>query len=288
MAEYGIKDLEILSGIKAHTIRIWEKRYNLIAPNRTDTQIRKYSDEELRELLSISILYNNQVKISKIADMKPSERYKRVNELRTKTADNSEQKLILSLIDLDEISFKNIIQNSIDEIGLEATFTTVLIPFLDRIGVMYIVGSINPAQEHFISTLIRQKIIAEIDKLEIPSSKEAPILLYLPEHEWHELSLLFYQFILRKKGIPTVYFGQSLPYDSLIESVNFLKPKAILTSWLTAIEEQFIIDYFKQLKKDIGTTLIVAGGYQINLHHVKINNNVNQIKSLDDLIANIS
>lgn len=288
MAEYGIKDLEILSGIKAHTIRIWEKRYNLIAPNRTDTQIRKYSDEELRELLSISILYNNQVKISKIADMKPSERYKRVNELRTKTADNSEQKLILSLIDLDEISFKNIIQNSIDEIGLEATFTTVLIPFLDRIGVMYIVGSINPAQEHFISTLIRQKIIAEIDKLEIPSSKEAPILLYLPEHEWHELSLLFYQFILRKKGISTVYFGQSLPYDSLIESVNFLKPKAILTSWLTAIEEQFIIDYFKQLKKDIGTTLIVAGGYQINLHLAKINNNVNQIKSLDDLIANIS
>lgn len=288
MAEYGIKDLEILSGIKAHTIRIWEKRYNLIAPNRTDTQIRKYTDEELRELLSISILYNNQVKISKIADMTPSERYEKVNELRTKTANNNEQKLILSLIDLDEISFKNIIQNSIDEIGLESTFTTVLIPFLDRIGVMYIVGSINPAQEHFISTLIRQKIIAEIDKLEIPTSNEAPILLYLPEHEWHELSLLFYQFTLRKKGINTVYFGQSLPYDSLIESIHFLKPKAILTSWLTAIEEQFIIDYFNQLKKEIGSTLIIAGGYQINLHYSKINNNVNQIKSLDDLIANIS
>ena len=288
MAEYGIKDLEVLTGIKAHTIRIWEKRYNLIAPSRTNTQIRKYTDEDLRELLTISILYNNLVKISKIADMKPSERYKKVLEFRTQTADNSGQKLILSLIDLDEISFKNIIQNSIDQIGLEATFTKVLIPFLDRIGVMYIVGTINPAQEHFISTLIRQKIISEIDKLPIPSSKESPILLYLPEHEWHELSLLFYQFILRKKGVHTLYFGQSLPYDSLIESVNFLKPKAILTSWLTATEEKFIIDYFKQLKNDIGSTSIIAGGYQIDLHYSKICENINQIKSLEDLIANIS
>lgn len=288
MAEYGIKDLEVLTGIKAHTIRIWEKRYNLIAPSRTNTLIRKYTDEDLRELLTISILYNNLVKISKIADMKPSERYKKVLEFRTQTADNSGQKLILSLIDLDEISFKNIIQNSIDQIGLEATFTKVLIPFLDRIGVMYIVGTINPAQEHFISTLIRQKIISEIDKLPIPSSKESPILLYLPEHEWHELSLLFYQFILRKKGVHTLYFGQSLPYDSLIESVNFLKPKAILTSWLTATEEKFIIDYFKQLKNDIGSTSIIAGGYQINLHYSKICENINQIKSLEDLIANIS
>lgn len=288
MAEYGIKDLEILSGIKAHTIRIWEKRYNLIAPNRTDTQIRKYTDEELRELLTISILYNNQVKISKIADMKPSERYSKVIELTAQTTNDSEQKLILSLIDLDEISFKKIIQTSIDQIGLEATFTSILIPFLDRIGVMYIVGTINPAQEHFISTLIRQKIISEIDKLPIPSTKEAPVLLYLPEHEWHELSLLFYQFILRKKGVHTVYLGQSLPYDSLIESVKIVKPKAILTSWLTAIEEQFIIDYFNQLKKVIGDTTIIAGGYQINLFFDKIKGHVTQIKSLDDLLVSIS
>lgn len=288
MAEYGIKDLEILTGIKAHTIRIWEKRYNLIAPTRTETQIRKYTDEELRELLTISILYNNEVKISKIADMNPEQRHSKVMELTTKTINDSAQKLILALIELDEIGFKATIQTSIEQIGLEETFTTILIPFLDRIGVMYIVGTINPAQEHFISTLIRQKIISEIDKLPIPEKNEAPILLFLPEHEWHELSLLFYQFILRKKGKHTLYFGQSLPFDSLIESVNTIQPKALLTSWLTAIEEQFIIDYFQQLKTVVGTTPIIAGGYQINLFHDKIKDHVTQIKSLDDLILSIS
>jgi DNA-binding transcriptional MerR regulator len=286
MAEYGIKDLEILTGIKAHTIRIWEKRYNLIAPGRTETQIRKYSDEELKDLLIVSLLYKNNVKISKIAEMNSSQRSSKMLEFTSSTIDESTQELILSLIEMDEIRFKETIQNNIDKTGLEDTFSNLLVPFLDRLGIMYLVGTINPAQEHFISTLTRQKIISEIDKLPIPSKEEKPVLLYLPEHEWHELSLLFYQFILRKRGVSTLYFGQSLPYNSLIESIGIVQPKALLTSWLTSIEEQFIIDYFSQLKKDIGEIPIIAGGYQISTYYSKIEANVKQIKSLDDLLSN--
>jgi DNA-binding transcriptional MerR regulator len=289
MAEYKIKDLETLTGIKAHTIRIWEKRYGLISPNRTDTQIRTYSDDELSFLLNVSLLNKNGVKISHIAEMMPGQIAEKVWELKVKkTVDNSTEKLILALIELDEDLFKLTLQNLIEEDGLELTFTNTLIPFLDRIGVMWLVGSINPAQEHFISNLIRQKVIAEIDKLPPPSATDSPIMLFLPEHEWHEIGLLFYQFILRSKGFKTIYLGQSLPFDSLIECVEKIKPKALVTSWLTSVDEKFIIGYFKQLKSLMKDAPIYAGGYQIGIHAERIKDMVVVFKDCSMLLNEIT
>jgi hypothetical protein len=148
---------------------------------------------------------------------------------------------------------------------------------------MWMVGTINPAQEHFITNLIRQKVVAEIDKLPIPPVTKSAVMLYLPEHEWHEISLLFYQYILRKKNVSTVYLGQSLPYDSLLECIEKLRPKALVTSWLTAIDEKFIVSYFQRLKKDTNHIPIYAGGYQINTHAGKLNQLITEIKSLTDL-----
>lgn len=289
MAEYKIKDLETLTGIKAHTIRIWEKRYGLISPDRTDTQIRTYNDEELALLLNIALLNKNGVKISHIAEMKPEQIAERVWQLMGgKSTDNSTEKLILSLIELDEVLFKSTLQNLIDEIGIEKTFTDSLIPFLDRIGVMWMVGSINPAQEHFISNLIRQKIIAEIDKLPIPENKEKNVLLFLPEHEWHEISLLFYHYNLRSRGIYTIYLGQSLPYESLVDCIEKFKPKALITSWLTAVEEKFVVNYFKQLKQDAKGLPIYAGGFQINTFYEKIKDIVTEVKDVTCFVKNFS
>ena len=118
-------------------------------------------------------------------------------------------KLLLSLVSLDEELFKETLANLLESEGLEKTFTDHLIPFLDRIGIMWLIGSVNPAQEHFMSNLIRQKIISEIDKQEIPVSTEKSVLMYLPEHEWHEMSLLFYHFLLRSKGVPTLFRSKS-------------------------------------------------------------------------------
>ena len=284
MAEYKIKDLETLSGVKAHTIRIWEKRYNLLSPDRTDTQIRLYTDEDLVTLLNICLLYKHGIKISHIANLTFPQIQEKVSSIQeVHQVEDSYEQLILALLTLDENLFRNTLGALIQEVGLSKTFTDHLVPFLDRIGIMWLVGSINPAQEHFISNLIRQKIIAEIDKLPIPRDDENAVMLYLPEHEWHEISLLFYQYLLREKNIPTIYLGQSLPYDSLLLSFHQLKPKAIVTSWLTAVEEKFMENYFKQLKEEVGDVPIYAGGYQIKMNKKNISSLVVEIEDIHTL-----
>ena len=286
MAEYKIKDIEILTGIKAHTIRIWEKRYGILIPERTDTQIRTYTDHDLSYLLNISLLNKNGHKISRIADYKKEEIHQLVWEIKmSRNIDFTEEKLILALLHSDEQLFTETLQIVIDEKGLERTFSEDLIPFLDRIGVMWLVNSISAAQEHFISNLIRQKIISAIDKQPIPSDKSHPIMLYLPEHDWHEIGLLFYQYLLRSKGFHTVYLGQSLPYDSLLDCIERIQPKAIISSWLTAIDKPFLLTYFKQLKQDAPNAQLFAGGAQINLHSLDLKGYVTEIKNAESLLS---
>lgn len=286
MADYKIKDIEILTGIKAHTIRIWEKRYGILIPERTDTQIRTYTDQDLSYLLNISLLNKNGHKISKIAELSEQEIHQMVWDIKMqRTVDFTEEKLILALLHSDETLFTETLQVLIDEKGLARTFSEDLIPFLDRIGVMWLVNSISAAQEHFISNLIRQKIISEIDKQVIPTDKSFPIMLYLPEHDWHEIGLLFYQYLLRSKGFHTVYLGQSLPYDSLIDCIQRIQPKAIISSWLTAIDKPFLLSYFKRLKKDAPGVDLYAGGAQINLNAPDLNGLVIEIKNAESLLA---
>lgn len=289
MAEYKIKDIETLTGIKAHTIRIWEKRYGLVLPKRTDSHIRTYDDDELVLLLNIVLLNKNGIKISKIAELSNEEIIEKVWSIKGDTSiDDSTERLILALIELDELLFRTTIQNYIDKNGLEETFSKILVSFLDRIGIMWMIGTINPAQEHFISNLIRQKIIFEIEKLPVPDTSQTPIILFLPEHEWHEISLLLYHFVLRKNGAYTIYFGQSLPYDSLIESVEKLKPKALVSSWLTSVDEKFITNYFKNLASDTGGIPIYAGGYQIQTYSDCLKSILTEIKELSVLLQDLS
>ena len=288
MAQYKIKDLENLTGIKSHTIRIWEKRYNILEPNRTDTQIRTYSDSELTHLLTVSMLNRNGIKISKIAKLSQADMNKLLWDIKVnKEPEYSMDKLIMSLISLDEDLFNKTLQNLIESEGLESTFTNHLIPFLDRIGIMWLIGSVNPAQEHFISNLIRQKVIAEIDKQTVPETETATVLVYLPEHEWHEISLLFYQFLLRDKGIRTSYLGQSLPYPALKECIEKLKPRAILSSWLTAVDSKFVVNYFKRLRKDYPDLKVFAGGAQIKNNAEVLASYINVVKDIDEVINNL-
>lgn len=285
MADYKIKDVEILTGIKAHTLRIWEKRYGILVPDRTDTLIRTYSDEELSFLLNISLLNKHGLKISKIAALSKNEIATKVWDLHSVSVlDTSGEQFVLALLEMDERLFTHTLQAIINEVGLEKTFTDHLIPFLERIGVMFLVGSINPAQEHFMSNVIRQKVIAEIDKLPIPSVDERPVLLFLPEHEWHELGLLFYQYLLRKNGVSTFYLGQSLPYDSLVKSINLLNPRVIISSWLTAVDESFIRNYFEKLQKDAPSSLLCSGGAQIKVHLKKLPKSVVPIEKAVEVL----
>lgn len=285
MGIYKIKDVEVLTGIKAHTLRIWEQRYKVLAPDRTETRIRTYTDEELVYLLNIRILLDHGMKISRISEFSPSEIRAKVAEIKLNTPSGSAQeKLILSLVEMDELVFHNTINELVQETSLEETFKQCLIPFFDRIGVMWLTGSINPAQEHFISSLVRQKIISEIDKLDVPSERQYPILLYLPEHEWHELGLLFYHYLLRSEGVYSLYLGQSLPYEALVLSINKVQPRCIVTSWLTSVDEGFIFGYFSQLRRQFPKLSIIAGGAQLGIHQSKVGSLVTLLRQSEELL----
>ncbi|WP_343606594.1 MerR family transcriptional regulator [Fluviicola sp.] len=284
MAGYKIRDLEMLTGIKAHTIRMWEKRYGLLKPQRTATQIRTYSNEELLLLLNISLLNKKGYKISRIAEMSPEELFQTSREVHeSKSSDTSIEQFIVSVLNLDEQLFHNTFRELTQKTSLSEVFSERIIPFLRRIGVMWLVGTINPAQEHFISNLIRQKIIAAIDALPIPEAGQKKILLYLPEHEWHEISLLVYHYHLRAKGLNSIYLGQSLPYEALLKTVQLLNPTLIVSSWLTAIEPQEMCNYFFRLTEDFPHITIAASGYQVDQLKNQLPKTIRHLNGIPDL-----
>lgn len=286
MAFYKIRDVEVLTGIKAHTLRIWEQRYGVLVPERTETKIRTYTDEELVYLLNIRILIDHGMKISRLSEFSPTEIRAKVAEIKLKTpAGSAQEKLIVSLVEMDEFVFNDTMNELIQETSLEETFKQCLIPFFDRIGVMWLTGSINPAQEHFISSLVRQKIVSEIDKLPVPKQRQHPVMLYLPEHEWHEIGLLFYHYLLRSEGVYSLYLGQSLPYDSLVLSIEKVQPRCIVTSWLTSVEEGFIHGYFSQLRRQFPELPIIAGGAQLGIYHAKVSSLVTLLQHSEELVA---
>ena len=219
MAVYSIKELEKLSGIKAHTIRIWEKRYGLIEPHRTNTNIRYYTDGELKKILNVAVLNRHGIKISSIAklnDLELKEEILRASD----TSDSSDtfiDSMVLSMIDLDEYKLEAMIDKSINKIGFRSTVTDVLYPFLDKVGILWQSGDVYPAQEHFVSFLIRQKIIAATDLISNTfNPKGKKFLLLLPEGEWHEIALLFAQYLIKEANHEVIYLGQSVPYSDVL------------------------------------------------------------------------
>lgn len=232
MATYSIKDIEHLSGIKAHTLRIWEKRYNIIEPKRTLTNIRYYDDEDLKKILNISVLNRYGYKISNIANLPEKQLSYEILNLTNRYGDLSVQveNLIVAMVDFDKIYFENIFTKSIIARGLEETMVKVIYPFFEKIGILWQTGNINPAQEHFISNLIRQKLIVAIDNLpEYQNHNAKNFILFLPDGEWHELGLLFYSYFIKKSGHRVTYLGTSVPLQSVLDMKNFIQVDYLVT-----------------------------------------------------------
>jgi MerR family transcriptional regulator, light-induced transcriptional regulator len=278
MAAYTIRDLERISGIKAHTIRIWEKRFGLIEPERTSTNIRTYCDAELRKLLNISILNKNGFKISKIARFTIEEIFDNINRLTENPCDTESQidNMALAMIDLDELKFEKILSRSIIQFGFEDTVIKVMIPFLVRIGIMWQTGTINAAQEHFISNLVRQKMFVAIDSL-VPGNSNNPItaLLFLPEGELHEMGLLFANYLIRKRGHKVIYLGQNVPFTDLVEVAKKCQFDILVTAFISSASGRDILDYLQKLNEEVpGKIVFLSGELSANIktqfpEHVK-------------------
>ena len=262
MDSFTIKDLENLSGIKAHTIRIWEQRYQFLKPSRTGTNIRFYSNDELKKVLNIALLNKYGFKISHIDKMKEEEVREKILSLTQLQAQHERiiHELIQCMVDLDIDKLENIIDNYIRTKGIERSITQIIFPFMEKIGILWITNHINPAQEHLVSNIIRQKLIVGIESVSTTLKIDKTILLFLPEGEYHELGMLFMYYLLKSRGVSTIYLGANVPLNDVEYVINLKKPD-YLYSHLTAVGHSFNFDKFIATitKKFTGTPIIISG-----------------------------
>lgn len=267
---YSIKDLEKLSGIKAHTIRIWESRYGVIQPRRTGTNIRYYTNDDLKKLLNISLLNRNGFKISTISLLSDAELSQKVSDISVTIStniDSIDDSLLLSLIEMDEKHFNTAFNALILHYGFEDAMTKSFFPFFERIGIMWQTGTINPAQEHFFSNLIRNKIIAATETLSSSKEFKAGVaLLFLPEQELHEIGLLLYNYLLRARGYKTIYLGQAVPAESLARVIKISNPDYIVSSITRPIAPNDFLKFSGTLSQLApGASIFFGGPFPVSL-----------------------
>ncbi|MCX7768752.1 MAG: MerR family transcriptional regulator [Flavobacteriales bacterium] len=286
---YSIRDVENLTGIKAHTLRIWEQRYKFITPHRTDTRIRFYDADQLKYLLNISSLLKSGYKVSHISAMTPDEIARLVNQIATGPAGEASfyevqvSELIKAMLDLNEKRFEEVVEMCLMRIGFEGLMLHVLIPLMERVGVLWASGQANVAQEHFISNLVRRKIIVAIDQLKNQQiSDQEKYLLFLPEGEMHELGLLFSKYIIKSRGRRTLYLGQSMPYEDLKKIIMQSSPDYLFTALTSTINKDRVECFLQNLLDEFPhLPLIVTGGCH---QYYKLKGNVIRISDAESLI----
>ena len=272
MNSFTIKDLENLSGIKAHTIRIWEQRYSFLKPQRTDTNIRYYTSEELKTVLNIALLNKYGFKISHIDRMNGDEIS---NKLITLTDSQAQQEkmindLIGNMIDMEVDKFEAVIERHIRTKGIEKTITHLIFPYLERIGILWQTNHINPAQEHLVTNVIRQKLIVGIDSTAPVLNSSKTVLLFLPEGEFHEVGLLYMYFLLKSRGVKVYYLGANVPYKDVAFLVKHKIPHQLYTH-ITFTGSNKIEKYLVNLRESVPANIPIIVSGQITQSSHKAN-----------------
>lgn len=286
MHSFTIKDLENLSGIKAHTIRIWEQRYSFLKPSRTGTNIRYYSNEELKKLLNIVLLNKYGFKISHIDKMSEGDMNEKILTLNQSDAQQERivNELIRSMVDMDMDRFEDVLDNYITVKGIEKTITQIIFPFLEKIGILWLTNHINPAQEHLVSNIIRQKLIVGIEQCNCSVTINKKVLLFLPEGEYHELGLLFMHFLLRSRGVYSIYLGCSIPLED-VEYVARIKQPDYIYAHLTSMGHKFNFDKFiTTIYKKFPLIPVIISGKLTHNYEKRIHAPVSLIKTFSGIL----
>jgi len=284
VAIYSISDLEKLSGIKAHTIRVWEQRYDIIQPQRTKSNIRYYQDTDLKFLLNIALLNKNGIKISKIAKMSKGEIAEKVAAISEINFEYGTQldALTISMIEMDESKFDRIVSTNIQQQGFERTMLEIIYPFLEKLSVLWLTGSINPVQENFMSYLIRQKIIVAIDNEPLPSIKHnETYLVFLPEGEKQELTLLFMHYLLKSRKKHVIYLGQDISLTDLKDAFKIQEPDYMFTMISETFSREPVQSYVDKLAETFPDCRLLLSGYQVVAQQVSPPDNVTILRSLN-------
>jgi len=286
MTTYTIKDLETISGIKAHTIRIWEQRYNFLQPKRTETNIRTYSGEELKTILNVSLLNKYGFKISHIDKMSTDQIEEKILSLNQMEAQRERivNGLIKEMISLNMANFEKLLDLNIAQKGIDRTITEVIFNFLERVGILWVTNHINPAQEHLATNILRQKIIVGIEKLPSLLQYTKRVVLFMPEGEHHEIGLLYVHFLLKQRGIFVDYLGTNvhtvdLKYLTEVKKVDYLY------CHLTSPAKNFKVNKFFEGLQDININIpIILSGQLIQIYKGAVAPNIHLKKSLAETI----
>ena len=262
MGQFSISDLEQLSGIKAHTIRMWEQRYSLLRPVRTPTNIRTYSDDDLRRLLNVTTLCARGQRISKVAQLSDAEISEAVLACSADAYDYNQQVngLLAAMLGFDEPRLAQLLNSATKQLGFEAMMLSVAYPLLQRIGLMWLAGTVNIAQEHMLAHLLRQKILAATDALPAVGPTARRWVLFLPSEELHELALLFMNYVLRIRGHHTLYLGQNMPIEGLAEINDSYAPHALVAVLTAQPDRNRVADYARDVQALFPGKLLVLYG----------------------------
>ena len=289
MSTYSIKDLERISNQKAHTIRIWEQRYHLLEPNRSETNIRSYSDDQLKKLLNVCTLMNKGMKISHISKLSKKEI---ASEIDAIIADSFQgdvhiqaiiNQALIAIATYDVALFDELFANSVQRMGLKKTYMRIIYPLLVRTGLMWTKDDLLPAQEHFLSNLIRQKLFSAIDSLPRSQEPDQTWVLFLNEEENHEIGLLFAYHLLRQHGKKVIYLGAQVPYTDLYSVVNECKPTHIYTFFVRNAPIEEVEDYLTKLGTDFSNTTICISGGDDNVQKIARDKQVTFISTVESL-----
>ena len=287
MSSYTIKDLEKISGIKAHTIRIWEQRYNFLQPQRTETNIRSYSAEELKVILNVSLLNKYGFKISHIDKMSSEQMEEKIMALSQLDAQKERvvNALIKEMVGLNMVAFERQLDLYIGQKGIEKTITEIIFPYLERVGILWVTNHINPAQEHLATNIVRQKIILGIEKLPPLVNYTKRIVLFMPEGEYHELGILYVHFLLKQRGVYVDYLGANVPMVDL-KYLTEVRKIDYLYCHITSPAKNFKLDkFFSNLGTINPQTPIILSGQLIQEFKGKIASNIQLKRSLAETIS---
>lgn len=289
MNTFSISQLEQFSGIKSHTIRVWEQRYDALTPTRSKGNTRYYDNTQLRRLLNIVSLMESGFKISELCAM-PDNRLFNLLEaelqntlIKENTNEYFISQLIVASTTFDEVHFEKIFSNCLLRMGMRNTYTQVIYPLLKRMGLMWTTNTISPAYEHFCANLISQKLLSAIDALPPAKASQSSWLLFLPENEFHEIGLLFSYYIIRQAGNKVIYLGNSLPFDTLRSAVEETNPDHLFFFLVHQDRTKDSQEYLNMLKMNFTKQQIHLSGNEKLIKQLKTGNTIHWIKTVADL-----
>lgn len=286
-SQFSINDVENLSGIKAHTIRIWEKRYQLFSPERNNIGIRKYDIKDLQKIFNVSFLLDNGYKISKVAKFTEQDLASKVNELYSNTSLSNKyiNQLKIVTVQFNKLKFEEVYQQLLKSKSVLEIFKDVLIPFLASIGMQWQINAINEAHEHFISTIIQQKLLIETEKIPtLNAINNKNYVLFLPKNEMHNIAILFIQYQMKLKGYSTIYIGENFSLIHLATVAKSIINPVFVTYFTILPEENLLHQFLQKITEQIlipyKSKLLVACNNSINLSKYKL---VTQVNSIEDV-----